>query len=287
MNGNFKVTFTAKSPWHFTGAHFRRKRYESFISYIMTRFTPFPLEYPVKITICGNSVDGIEHITFENNTQYFKFLSPRWEDGSTSYAFDDIVAEVNNPDGITKKVMHIYNYGTYYFDKILLNEAPIPPSHPFQNFLLLFNEDQPVDAKLYNNCKDLIYRLCSILEENSSFTYFDAVKTVLSVFNAHIEDIFILKIEGVINIYHGKLVSASAYYEDAVVQFYLSNGKCEATCCTDKCTVIAYPDGCLAFKSNTDSDINELTEDERGAQMQTALDRIKEAKKHLNFMPNR
>lgn len=278
MNDNFDVTFTATSPYRYTGSHFRRKRHVQLVEYIITHFLPFPLNYPVKITVSGTA-SSISQVTFYSDTQYFRFSEPCWREGSVSYAFGDIYAESHNDDGVSKKVMHIYQYGMYFFGKVLLNEVLAPKANPFQNFLLIFNDTRPTDAKHYSCCKEIVFRLCDFLRSTSSFTYFDVLNTVMAVFNMNVGDIDILNIEGVLSIFHGKLVLANTYFDDALVECYFSNGKCEATCRTPKSVLTAYPDGCLAFRCDLENS------GERNAELYTSLEKIDKAKKHLGFMP--
>lgn len=276
MNKSFEVTFTAKSPIDFTGSYFRRKRFIPLIEVILTRYIPFRLEYPVKVTITGDTCT-IKSINISNYTQNFSFTYPTWCSGW--YSFDSIFAEELNSDHKTKKILHIYTYGVYYFGKVLLTEVIDIHANPFQNALIVLKDEQRDLAKHYRNCTELINQLCNFLKENSSFSFIDVVKTVLSTFSMHISNFDILNVEGVINIYHGRLVSAKSYFEDALVEVYCANNGCELICATKHSIIKKYPDGCIAFSSDL------TDESERQAELNAALEKIEKTHEQTFLFP--
>lgn len=282
---NYKVTFTAKDPCKFAGSYFRRKRFEPLVEIILARYVPFTPKYPVQITVTGNDCT-INSIDISNTTQHFRFDLPTWENGW--YNFDSIFAEELNatPEGSktdrkTKKIMHIYPYGTYYFGKVFLNEVVDIHASPFQNTLVVLKEKQHCIPKHYNLCTELIRRICSFLGENSSFSFLDVVKTVLSTFNVQISQIDVLEIEGVINFYHGRLVWTRSFFNDAVVEAYVSETGYEFTCATKHSIVQKYPDGCITFKSDLDG------ESERDADFQEAMEKIEKTRKDVYLIPTK
>lgn len=280
MNNNFEVTFTAKSPCNFTGSFFRRKRFEPFVFGLITQYLPSPLEYPVEITIYGDKLFGIKTIKFSNQAQCFKFTEPHWE--VASYAFKSISVEEFNTDLETKKILHIFTHELSYFarepTKASINANPVP----FQNFSLIFKEMQINDARRITTYKELLYQICNFLENNPNFTYFDVVKNILASLGICIEDIDTLQISGVIDICHGKLVSACSYFDGAVVELYFENGEIRATCRTNKsiCTVHKHSN---SKSIRFDSDIQDNKE--RDAEQQSCLEKIAEAEKYCNFIP--
>lgn len=273
---NLKVTFKAHSPYKFTGSHFRRKPYESLLTVILTRYIPFPLKYPATITIVGD--EAIDRsIIISNETQFFRFTYPRWDNGW--YSFDSIFAEELNSDRKTKKVLHIYVYGVYYFGKVSINDVVDIYAAPFQNALIVLKDEQKNLSKHYHNCTELICRLCEFLKDNSSFSFLDVVKIVLASFSMHISDFEILNVEGVINFYHGSLVSAKSYFDDSIVEAYITHTGCELTCATKNSIIQKFPDGCIAFKSDL------LSDDRRQEELQKALERIEMVKKQTYIIP--
>lgn len=280
MNNNFEVTFIAKSPCNFTGSFFKRKRFEPFIFGIMSQYMPSPLKYPVKITIYGDKLFGIKTIKFSNLTQYFEFKNPHWE--AASYAFKSISVEEFNTDLETKKILHIFTRELSYFAREPIKAGISEKAVPFQNFLLVFKEMQINDARRITAYKELLYQICNFLENNPNFTYFDVVKNILASLGICIEDIDTLQISGIIDIRHGKLVSACSYFEGAVVELHFGNGENYATCRTEKsiCTVHKHgTDKSLRF----DSDIQ--NSEERDAEQQFCMKKIAEAEKYCNFIP--
>lgn len=276
---NFEVTFTAKSPLRFTGSPFRRKRFVPLIEIIIARYLPFSLKYPAIVTITGDS-DVTKSITISNNTQSFSFTYPAWDNGW--YSFDSILAEELNADRKTKKVLHIYAYGVYYFDKVTLEEAVIDiHTMPFQNALLVLKDEQKSLPKHYNNSKELVCRLCAFMKTSFTFSFLDIVKIVLSVFNMHISDFDILNIEGVINFYHGRLVSAKSYFDGAVVEAYFTDRGCELTCITKHSIVQKFSDGCIAFKCDLTG------EAEWDAELKSALEKIEITHKQTYLLPTK
>lgn len=276
---NYEVTFTAKDPCTFSGSYFRRKRFVPLVELILARYIPFQLQYPARVTITGDDC-AIKSITISNDTQTFTFTWPNWNNGW--YSFDSILAEEINDDHKTKKVLHIYIYGVYYFGKVLLNEAvDIHNASPLQNGLIILKDAERCLPKHYRNSREVFYKLCNFLEENSSFSFLDVVKTVLSVFNMRISDIDVLNIQGVINFYHGRLVSARSYFEDAFVEVHITDDGCEFACATKHSVIKRFPDGCISVNSDLTDD------DERNADVQEALEKIEAVRKDVYLIPTK
>ena len=172
-------------------------------------------------------------------------------------------------------------HGVYYFGKVYINDVVDIYAAPFQNALIVLKDEQKNLTKHYHNSTELICRLCDFLKDNSSFSFLDVVKIVLASFSMHISDFEILNVEGVINFYHGSLVSAKSYFDDSVVEAYVTHTGCELACATKNSTIQKFPDGCIAFKSDL------LGDDSRQEELQKALARIEMVEKQTYLLPTK
>lgn len=274
---NLKVTFTAHSPYKFTGSYFKRKPYEPLLEVIFTRYIPFPLKYPAKVTVVGDAYTTTS-IRISNTQQNFIFSNPTWNSGW--HSFDSIFAEEINPDRKSKKILHIYPMGIHFLGKVALNDAVYPTTHPFQNIVLVLHNEQRHLAKHYTNCTYLINEFCNLMKATSSFSFLDVVISVLATFKVHIPDIDILNVEGVIDFQFGKLISAQAYFEDALVEAHHYANGCTFICATKHSIIQKFPDGCIAIRSDL------VDETEKNSELESALAKIEKMQKQTFLIPN-
>lgn len=278
MNNNFEVTFTARTPYTFTGNYFRRKRFEPFISKLISDYIPFPLIYPVKISIHGSNLFGIEEITFSNSTQHFTFINIQRE--GSFYGFESILASSINDDHKTEKILKITPNEILYFAKSRLKADPNIEPLPFENFSLTFKENRTTNEQRLRRCMSLLYQLNNFLQSDANLTYADAIEKILEAMKIRVDDIESLQISGVIDITNGKLIFANSYFEnDTVVKLRFEGKECYATCKNDLALLEEQPNGSIHFNSHF---INEL---ERNAELQAFLRKIAEAKSHLDILP--